>query len=288
MSKWRSWFFAAIAGLLASGLILAADSKQTVFDRTMLLWKEGQHTNALAVASEGLKANPADDRLLNLRAQMNGILGNYAEANEDLTAAIKLQNDSGYLFRERATVRFKLGLFTESASDFDRMNELMPKAAPHNWQRGIALYYAGRFREGREQFELHQTVNPEDVENAVWHFLCTAREQSVEVARKKLIPISGDTRVPMKQIHDLFAGKAKPEDVIGAATEGGPAPAQLRYQSFYAHLYLGLYFEVVGDALRAKEEILVAAPLADPADYMGTVAKVHALRLTGRLPTSKK
>ena len=277
-----------MAGLLASGLMLAADAKQTVFERTMLLWKEGQHTNALATASEGLKANPLDDRLLNLRAQMHGILGNYAEANEDLTAAIKLQVDSGYLFRERATVRFKLGLFAESAADFDRMNELMPKAAPHNWQRGIALYYAGRFRDGREQFELHQTVNAEDVETAVWHFLCTAREQSAEVARKKLIPISGDTRIPMKQIHDLFAGKATPEDVMSAATAGGPAPAQLRYQTFYAHLYLGLYFEATGDAARAKEEILAALPLADPADYMGTVAKVHALRLTGRLPLSKK
>ena len=163
-----------------------------------------------------------------------------------------------------------------------------PKSAPHNWQRGIALYYAGKFTEGRKQFELHQTVNPDDVENAVWHFLCTAREQGVEAARKQLIPIRGDTRIPMKEIHDLFAAKATPEDVLAAAAAGDATPADRRNRTFYAHLYLGLYFEALGDAARMREHILASLPLAAPDDYMGDVARVHARRLTAEpSPKSK-
>ena len=278
----------AVSLLIGFGLLSAADSKSGAFDRAMLLWKEGQHTNAISAATEGLKANSTEDRLLNLRAQMNSILGNYAAAVTDLTAAIALQPESGFLFRERALARFKLAQFRESAADFDRVNVLIPKIAAENWQRGIALYYAGRFADGRQQFELHKTVNPEDVENAVWHFLCTAREQSVEVARKKLMPIKGDSRVPMKEIHSLFAGLIKPGDVLAAAKAGSPSPAELRYQTFYAHLYLGLYFQALGDDARCREEILAAVPLADPVDFMGTVAKVHSLRFKDRSESSPK
>jgi lipoprotein NlpI len=288
MSFRRSWFLTAIACVLAIGRLAAADPKASVFDQANALWKSGQYTNAVAAITAGLKANPKDDRLLNQRAQMNSILGNYEEAVSDFTAALEIEPKSSFLFRERAVARFKLGRFEDSASDFDQVNQLLPKAAPHNWQRGIALYYAGRFKDGREQFELHQTVNSGDVENAVWHFLCTAREQSFDAARKKIFPYREDDRIPMKEIHALFAGTLKPEDVLAAATKGTPKPAELRYQTFYAHLYLGLFFEAQGNADRAREELVAAVPLADPADYMGTVAKVHALRLVGRLPSTKK
>lgn len=288
MSNGWTWVLRTVAGFLVIGRLLAAESNSAVFDRATLLWKEGQYTNALSAVSAGLKSNPADDRLLNLRAQMNSILGQYEAAVEDFTAALAIEPKSSFLYQERAVARFKLGRFQESAADFDQLNLLLPKAAPQNWQRGIALYYAARYREGREQFELHQTVNSGDVENAVWHFLCTAREQSVEVARAKLFPYRGDERVPMKQIHSLFAGTLTPKDVLAVATASGPSPAQLRYQEFYARLYLSLYYEASGNTDQAREEILLAVPLADPKDYMGSVAKVHALRLLGRIPSPKK
>jgi hypothetical protein len=38
-----------------------------------------------------------------------------------------------------------------------------------SWQRGIALYYAGRYKDCRLQFESHRTVNPNDVETVREH-----------------------------------------------------------------------------------------------------------------------
>ena len=83
----------------------------------------------------------------------------------------------------RAVEDFERGRFAESAAGFDRLVKIAPESAPQLWQRGIALYYAGLFKDCRAQFELHRTVNPDDVENAFWHFLCVARAESPETGK---------------------------------------------------------------------------------------------------------
>lgn len=169
-----------------------------------------------------------------------------------------------------------------SAKAFDEVVKAVPQAKPQLWQRGLTLYYAKRFQDGREQFEVHQTANSNDVENAAWHFLCVARLEGVEAARKALIPIEGDSRVPMRQVHDLFAGKGSVETVLSAAGEGDESPLR-RNHLCYAHLYLGLYFEALGDEAKAKEHILKAATDYEMDHYMGKTAVTHA-KVRGWLP----
>src|SRR5438552_15565787 len=102
----------------------------------------------------------------------------------------------------------------ESVTGFYKLVKLAPETAPHLRQRGIALYYAGRYRDCRAQFESHRTVNPADVENAAWHFLCVARAESPKSARAALLPVGPDSRVPMGEIYQMFAGRLKPEEVL--------------------------------------------------------------------------
>jgi len=161
----------------------------------------------------------------------------------------------------------------ESVAAFDQVISLQPNAKPELWQRGLSLYYIGEFQLGREQFEVHQTVNGNDVENAAWHFLCIAKAEGVEAARKVFIPIEGDSRIPMKQVHELFAGKGSVEAVLKAAEEG--EGKRLRNHRCYAHLYLGLYFEAIGDDAKAKDHMLKAAKDFAMDHYMGRVAQVH-------------
>lgn len=161
----------------------------------------------------------------------------------------------------------------ESVAAFDQLIALEPDVKPQLWQRGLSLYYAGDFKGGREQFEVHQTVNGNDVENAAWHFLCIAKGEGVDAARKVFIPIEGDSRIPMKQVHELFAGKGSEEAVLKAAEEG--EGENLRNHRCYAHLYLGLYFEAIGDNVKAKEHMLKAAKDFAMDHYMGRVAQVH-------------
>jgi len=219
--------------------------------------------------------NPGSPRDYLRRARRHSENREPAKAIADLDAAIKLDPRLADAWQSRGSEHFKLGHIKESIADFDQFLDLVPQQAPNHWQRGISLYYAGRFADGRKQFELHQTVNPNDVENAVWHFLCVARADGVEKARAALLPIQGDARVPMMEVHALFADKIKPEDVLEAAEAGRPTPAQLNRRLFYAHLYLGLYFEVLGDENQARENITLAAGRYRTDDYMGDVARVH-------------
>lgn len=171
---------------------------------------------------------------------------------------------------------FFAGRIKESLVEWDAQVKEDPSSLAGHWQRGLALYYAERFKEGRAQFEEHQKVNPEDVENAVWHFLCVTKAENVEAARKAYIPITHDTRVPMKEIHALYAGKGTEEAVLkAAAAREGITDVARDLQRCYAHLYLGLYHEALGEPDAAKVHMLKAATLAPASNYMGQVAVVH-------------
>jgi lipoprotein NlpI len=178
---------------------------------------------------------------------------------------------------DRAVTDFQNGRITDSAAAFDNLVKLAPAIAPELWQRGIVLYYAGRYADCRAQFESHRIVNPNDVENAAWHFLCVARLEGAEKARGLLLPVGPDARVPMRQIYEMFRGVRRPEEVLASA--GTALNAQ-----FYARLYVGLYFEASGDARRAAEYITAAAEdrFRDAGGYMHTVARVHRDILTSR------
>ena len=180
---------------------------------------------------------------------------------------------------DAAVADFAAARFDAAAEGFDRVVELVPDQQPYLWQRGIALYYVGRWQDCREQFESHRTVNPADVENAAWHFLCVARQDGAEAARAALLPVGDDRRVPMDAIYDMFRGERTPEQVLAAA---GDSPRG----RFYAHLYVGLYYEAGGDPEAARQQIERAADdrFAGPGNYMHMVARAHLKSLEQRRP----
>ena len=101
------------------------------------------------------------------------------------------------------------GQIKRSIDDFDRFVELKPQQEPHHWKRGISYYYAGRYDDGRRQFEGYQTVDDNDVENAVWRYLCMARSLGVQAARDAILKIKHDRRVPMMEVYALYSGNAQ-------------------------------------------------------------------------------
>src|SRR5882672_9788892 len=167
-------------------------------------FRKGDYPGAIALAGKIITATPSDYRACFLRGRAYEETRQHEKAMADYDAGLKLNPKAAMGFQLRGLEHFRLGHIEQSIADFDQFIELVPGQSPYHWQRGIALYYAGRYEDGRKQFELHQTVNPNDVENAAWHYACVARASGVGKARASLIPIEGDPRVPMKQIHALF------------------------------------------------------------------------------------
>jgi arylsulfatase A-like enzyme/lipoprotein NlpI len=240
--------------------------------------------DAAGALSEALALDPAN---LNLRVQRIEVYEKsrrFAKAADDLTVLLEANPDSAALLQQRGINYFFSGDMKRAIADFDRYIELRPGAAPHHWQRGLAYYYAEKFEKGKAQFEIHQDVNSNDVENAAWHFLCVARLDGVDKARKQLIPIKGDSRVPMKEVLELFAGTGTEEDVL-KASEAVIGLDEKTNSLCYAHLYLGLYYEAIGDAEKSKKHIKLSADNYAQTHYMGETARVHQLM---RKPKEKK
>lgn len=184
------------------------------------------------------------------------------------------------VFRD-AVAKLFAGEPEEASRLFDEVVASRPEDEPQFWQRGIALYYAGRFADGRRQFEVHRTVNPADVENVTWHFACVARGVDAAAAREALLPVGEDPRVPMREILALYAGRGDADAVLAAA-DAGPESAR-RNQRCYAHLYLGLHAESRGDAEAARLHMLQAAGPFAMGHFMGRIAQLH-VRLRGWEP----
>jgi lipoprotein NlpI len=274
-----------LAMRLAAGLLLLAalfvsiaradETADEMVGKARVLLKDGKTEAGLAVLGKAIERDPKNFEALLLRASLREAMTQYAPSIEDLTRVIELKPKSAVLYDRRGAVQFKAGKIKESVEDFDKAIELKPDLGPGHWQRGISLYYVGRFDDGRKQFEGYEKVDTNDVENAVWHFLCVARKDGVDKARAALLKIGNDRRVPMMQVYSMFAGKLKPEDVMTAVREGEPKDAELNKRLFYAHLYLGLWAEVNGDAKTALAHLNKATDDHPFGHYMWDVARVH-------------
>ena len=219
----------------------------------------------LAAAQEQYRAGDFDGALLRLEPLLGA-------DGLDQPSKQRVRELAARVLQSRGENHFREARIAKSIADFDRQLQLQPDRAAEHWQRGIAYYYAGEYEKGARQFELHRTVNPQDVENAAWHFLCVVRapKGSVEAARRQLIPVTGDSRIPMAQIQQMLAGATTTEDVLRAGEEAGGAA------KFYADLYVGLYYEALGrDDESLRLVTLAANNRAAKNSYMGDVARVH-------------
>jgi lipoprotein NlpI len=115
------------------------------------------------------------------------------------------------------------------------------------------------------------------VENAVWRFMCMAKATGLPQARRAMLKIGDDRRVPMRQIYELFGGKLKPADVLAAArvAAADSGKESLNRQLFYAHLYIGIYYDLEGQAVEALRHLDKAAGEYRINHYMWDVARIH-------------
>jgi lipoprotein NlpI len=266
--------FAVCLGQTARG-----DSVDDLARRTLAALRAGDADKALALAEKAVAADPKNAEGVFVRGVARAALHKSADAIADYDKALELDPKKVEVYDRRGSEQFKRGLFKESVADFDRYLEARPEEKPGHWRRGISLYYTARYDEGRKQFAAYEKVDTNDVENAVWHFLCAARADGVEKARASMLKIGKDNRAPMMTVYDLYHSDAKPADVLAAAQAGDATADERKERLMFAHLYLGLYYDATGDKKQALENMTLAAHKYYIDTYMGDVARVHEVVL---------
>ncbi|MBX3420653.1 MAG: hypothetical protein KF752_03760 [Pirellulaceae bacterium] len=226
----------------------------------------------------------ADDATVQQRAGESLRMAARALNSQDYQQAVALAKhaagqmpDDARVQQRAAELIYCAGQPHASLPLFDRANQLDPQRAAHNWQRGIALATCGEFERGAEQFQSHHQVNPDDVENSAWYFLCLAKAHDVATAQLKLIPSRGDRRPPMMSILKMLQQEIGPQAVLAVANEQVAESPQREAALFYAELYIGLYYDALGQTDRAAE-FLRRSQRRDISGYMKDTARVYLMQ----------
>jgi len=272
--------FGLVQGLLLAGLAgvvcLAQESSEELLTGAMTAYREGRVDEAFTLSNRAIEVAPSDPTGYFIRGTVFESRQEYAKALSDYDRVVQLSPALALAYSRRGGLRFKVGDFIGSIADFNREIALEPSKRNNHWQRGISYHYAQQYEDCWKQFELsYKTVNPNDYENGIFHFLCKAREQGVEQARKSMLRIQGDERVPMKQIYELYRGRGSIEDVLVSTENGNPTAAELNDRLFYGRLYVGLYLDAIGEAQAAREHIARAVENFQISHYMWDVGRIH-------------
>ena len=183
---------------------------------------------------------------------------------------------------QQGMATFRSGDVKGSVRTFNAAIAKDPKLASVMWQRGLSLYYAGQYEDGSKQFRFDIKANPSDAEEIIWTILCESKLQGYQIAVENmpLLPKT-DRRPVMRSVYNLFRGEAGESSLLDIGNASGKQNSGGDY--FYSRLYMSLYLEAKGDAVRSKMFMQDAVESyygqRATADYMTAVAKVHlALR----------
>jgi len=180
---------------------------------------------------------------------------------------------------ERAEVFFRLSRFEESIRDYDAAVQF---GWPHDdnscWERGLAQYYAGKYREGAEQFARYHRVGALDIENGLWRLLCLAEGEGIPKARETMFDYPRKVREPFPALLNLYLDQGTAAAVIEEATTGDMSDQERLTRLFNAHYYLGKYYELVGQRELALENVREALKHRIP-HFMYACAEIDAKRL---------
>jgi lipoprotein NlpI len=264
--------------MIALGAVMntakAEDAEKAIEQGNRCL-KKHDYEGALKAADEAVKLDPKSAEAWFLHGDVLAHFRKHDEAIKDYDKALALDPKFDIAIDRRGGERFKLGDIKGSIEDFEKFIKAHPKAYDDHWRYGISLYYDRRFADGAKQFKAGEKAFGNDVENAFWHYLCAARVDGVEKARKGLLVVGPDNRVPMMKVYDLIQGKAKAADVINTAEKAILRPDDRNEALFYANLYVGLNYEAEGNAEKCLEHLTTAVDKHKIGHYMWDVGNVH-------------
>ena len=200
----------------------------------------------------------------------------------EITIEIDKQPKIVDLYSSRADLRFYNNDFSGAVADYEKMVTLDASLDNSHWRRGIAYFYAGRYKDAAHQFEIYHSFDDVDRENGIWRYLSQVKAHGREKARQGLLKYAKDDREPFPAVYELFAGRTTPEAILKSIADAKISPAERQPREFYAELYIGLNEFIEDQPQTALTHLEQAArnPWWRTAGYgphyMGQVARLHA------------
>lgn len=221
------------------------------------------------------------------------LLATQSDRVKKLTVQIEASPKALDLYSKRGDAYFFLGDFDKALADYEQMVKLDETEAPGHWRRGIADFYAGKFKAASDQFELYHSFDDVDRENGIWRYLSQVKAFGRDKAREGLLKYKKDDREPFPDVYQLFAGKLTAEEILKKIRDAKLDDDEREKRLFYAELYIGLNFDVEKDPQQALTHLQAATATQWPRkagygpNYMWHVGRLHAIQLQQQLQKQK-
>lgn len=251
----------------------------------MVLDSYGEVVMRLSFALSLLCLSPA---LLAVRAdepipkpERDALLEKLDERIRRLDSQIADNTKATELYSQRGDALFFRGRFADAVADYEKMVELDPASETSHWRRGIAYFYADRYKDAAHQFEIYHSFDNVDRENGIWRYLSQAKSLGIKKAREGLLKYKKDDREPFPDVFRLFAGELTGDEVLQRIRDAKLDADEREKRFFYAELYVGLNEFVEGRRESAKKHLSEAVknqwgPKAGfGPNYMWHVGRVH-------------
>lgn len=245
---------------------------------------------ALGFVQQSLAENPPDAGPLSVD-EVTQLTKSLEKLQGDTTKAIEANPRSLNAYSRRGDAFFFLGRFDDAVTDYDKMVELEESQAASHWRRGIAMFYAGKYKKAAAQFESYHSFDQVDRENGIWRYLSQHKAHGRDKAREGLLKYEKDDREPFPSVYKLFAGTMKSDEIIKGIEAAEIDKDEREKRLFYAHLYIGLNYDVEGDPVAAQRHLRLATQNKwGPAggygpNYMWHVGRLHEQLLRTRPAT---
>lgn len=210
------------------------------------------------------------------RAEM---LARFAQEEEALDGQIAKAPENVSLYSRRGDARLFRARFAEAVADYEKMIALDPTQDSPHWRLGIAYYFTGDFAKSARQFQKYHAADSRDRENGIWKFLAQVRAEEIEKARAEMLVYTRFDREPFPALYEMLAGKKTAAQVFTELDEKKLA-TEPRVR-FFANYYAGLYEELLGQKVAAREHLQRAvdgawdAGAARELGYMWQVARLQ-------------
>jgi tetratricopeptide (TPR) repeat protein len=112
-----------------SNATAAADKEEDPFTIARKLAAKGEHAAALAKYDEAIKLTPSNGSILAYRALSHLALGHTKQAEEDVEAALHLNDKDATIWESAGQVKVSLKQYGQARALFDKAAQLSPKSA---------------------------------------------------------------------------------------------------------------------------------------------------------------
>jgi lipoprotein NlpI len=224
--------------------------------QTMQAERQQAIERLIGAASAQIESGAIEGRQLAEAFRNRGVgrsyLKQYAEALEDFSRAIEIDQVNPQYYEDRAIAYLKLREFKPASTDLDMALGLDRKRTSSHREKGRLAFYQGDFAEASQEFARAMETGSDEavVYSAIWLHMALKRGGLPGEAPLGAIAAQLDQLQWPSPILQMFSGNLQPDEAIAAAASRDPRVALL--QQCEAYFYAGEQYLIRGERDKAR------------------------------------